>query len=55
MNSKFFHNFFFKNSKIQAIKVGLQFQDNTRNRQGNGPKMALLCPQISPNEFEEKF
>jgi len=29
--------------------VGLQFPNNTRNRQGKNLEMALPCPQISPN------
>jgi len=41
--------FFFKNSKIHAIKAGLQFQDSTGNMQRNSPKTALPCPQMSSN------
>jgi len=45
----------FKNSKNQAIKVGLEFLDNIRNNQRNNYEMESSCPQISSNATTQFF
>jgi len=39
-----------KNPKIQAAVAGQKSPNNIGNGQGNSPKSALPCPQISSNE-----